>query len=373
MITDFRDRNLSLIAAFTVFVCAYVSSAYSQLPAGFENLRLNEIQVIGSHNSFKAAIDPVLFEAMSRVVPASRELNYAHPPLTDQLNLGLLNLELDIYHDPNGGLFAEPLGLAMVRESGKSPQPYDPQGEMRKPGFKVLHVPDIDFRSNCLTLSHALRELREWSEANSNHLPVVITVNLSDTPIPLPGSVNPIRFDEAALEALDSQLLRELGAMKLIIPDQVRGDKEDLESAILQDGWPKITELTGRFMFVLDDFGRKRDLYVSDHPGLRNRVLFVNSSPGNPYAAVMIRNNALIESEAITDLVNSGYLVRTRADSGTHEAKSGDYSRFEAAKKSGAQIISTDFYLADWRLNPGYRVRFEKGKCFRVNPVTGDR
>ena len=355
---------------FGLAILATAKPSYSERPDALEDLRLNQVQLVGSHNSSKGAIDPVLLKAMATIAPAAQALDYSHPPLTEQLNLGLRNLELDIYHDPNGGLFANPMGLAMVRKSGEIPRPFDPNDEMQKPGFKVLHVPDIDFRSNCLTLTQALKDLRDWSETNEEHHPVIITINLSDKRIALPGSVEPVLFDIAALDALDEQLLLELGQSNLIVPDEVRGKAKTLESAVLDSGWPRMGVLTGRFLFVLDDFGRIRDLYVSDHPSLRDRVMFTHSHPGTPEATVMIRNNALIESEAIRDLVRKGYLVRTRADSGTHEARAGDYSRFEAAKKSGAQIISTDFYLADHRLNPEYCIRFEKGVYLRMNPMT---
>ena len=358
---------------FVATILATATPTYSDHPNELRSLRLNQIQIIGSHNSFKAAIDPALFDAMAALVPQSKALDYAHPPLTDQLNLGIRNLELDIYHDPNGGLYSEPLGLQIVRAAGKTPSPYDPQQEMQEPGFKVLHVHDIDFRSNCLSLTAALREMRKWSEQVPHHLPVLITLNLSDKPISLPGSVTPVRFDGTALNALDNQLLLELGRDKLILPDDVRGTAEDLETAVLNEGWPKVSKLLGRFLFVLDDSGRKRDLYLSGHPSLRKRLMFVNSSPGNPEAAVMIRNNPLVEGETITKMVQRGYLVRTRADSGTHEARAGDFSRFEAAKKSGAQIISTDYYLADWRLNPAYRVRFSNGRLIRANPISNKR
>ena len=60
-------------------------------------------------------------------------------------------------------------------------------------------------------------------------------------------------------------------------------------------------------------------------------------------------------------LVRSGYIVRTRADADTVEARKGDYSRWKAALISGAQIISTDYYEADPALNTGYQVQLPGG------------
>ena len=45
----------------------------------------------------------------------------------------------------------------------------------------------------------------------------------------------------------------------------------------------------------------------------------------------------------IEDLVSSGYIVRTRADSGGEEADNNDTTRLIAALTSGAHSISTDY------------------------------
>ena len=70
-------------------------------------------------------------------------------------------------------------------------------------------------------------------------------------------------------------------------------------------------------------------------------------------------------------------MVRTRTDSGTHEARSGSTERKEAAFASGAQIISTDYYRADPRADTSsawsnYSVSFPDGKVARINPVNGN-
>ncbi len=69
--------------------------------------------------------------------------------------------------------------------------PYDPKGKMKKPGFKVLHVQDIDFRSNCLTFKEALEEVYQWSKANPRHTPILITINTKESVIDQPNFVQP--------------------------------------------------------------------------------------------------------------------------------------------------------------------------------------
>jgi len=56
---------------------------------------MNRIQVIGSHNSYKKAIDPALFKVLQRKDSVSvSKIDYEHVSIIDQLDMGLLNLEL---------------------------------------------------------------------------------------------------------------------------------------------------------------------------------------------------------------------------------------------------------------------------------------
>lgn len=335
-----------------------------------DDLRMNQIQVIGSHNSYKQAPEPKLLDIVTKVEPSAREWDYHHLPLGEQLDLGLRGLELDVYHDPNGGRYARPLGLQVLRQIGAEPAAYDPHGRMQQPGFKVLHVQDLDFRSNHLTLADSLRTLRSWSEVHPRHLPVIITMNTKDERIPLPGSVVPLAFDAAALDALDAALVRHLGRDKLITPDDVQGSAESLREAVLGNGWLQLGAARGRFLFVLDQGGSIRDAYLDGHAGLTGRVMFVPVDPDAPEAAVFIINDPLDRHDRIRELVARGFIVRTRADANTREARSGDRSRFEAATATGAHVISTDYYLPDERWESGYQVQFTGGEFTRANPVT---
>ena len=120
--------------------------------------------------------------------------------------------------------------------------------------------------------------------------------------------------------------------------------------------WPKLSEACGKFFFVLGETGAKLQTYIAGHPSLRNRVMFVNQDEGKPAAAFRIVNEPKKDWAYIQYLVRSGYYVRTRADADTVEARKGDWSRWQAALISGAQIISTDYYVPDPRLKTGYFV-----------------
>lgn len=291
-------------------------------------------------------------------------IEYSHSSLSQQLNLGLLNLEIDIYADTAGGKYAHPKGLDWV----KGQQPYlDPAGVMNEPGFKVLHIQDIDFRSNCQTFKQCLSELRNWSAAHKNHYPVFITINAKDDAVTKPGFTVPEKFTASMYEALDKEIAQQVGRENLIIPDDVRGQYNTLEEAVLKGNWPVLKSVKGKFVFILDDTGDKINLYAKDHSSLRGRMLFANAQPGTPEAGILIRNNP--KKDSIATLVKKGYIVRTRADADTREARLNDYTTFEAACLSGAQIITTDYYRRSTHFSSGYIVRFKNGTYYRKNPL----
>jgi hypothetical protein len=121
-------------------------------------------------------------------------------------------------------------------------------------------------------------------------------------------------------------------------------------------------------LFALDNGGSIRDLYVEGHPSLRDRVLFTDSAPGEPEAAFMKRNDPLGSLEEIRDLVSRGYIVRTRSDADTVEARFGLTARRDTALASGAQFVSSDYPEPDPDFGTGYFVEIPDGEPARCNP-----
>lgn len=343
----------------TLFASSLLSVHAQQAPQ-----KLNNLQVIGSHNSYKKAIEPALYKFIAAKDSTNQliSLQYEHISLTEQLNLGLRNLEIDVLADSKGGKYAHPKGLELV----KPDRPYNLDGIMNKPGFKVLHVPDLDFRSSNPTLEGCLQELKSWSDAHPDHIPVFITLEPKDGGTNRFGTT-PEVFTSALFDKLDSCIRKNLGENKLITPDDVRADYKTLEEAVLHNNWPTLKGARGKFFFLLDDSDKKRDLYILDHPSLKNRVIFVNANPGTPEAAAMFRNDP--DDLEISRLVKLGYIIRTRADADTKEARINDYTRFNNAQKSGAQIITTDYYKPSTFFKSSYQVKFKDGTYVRENPV----
>lgn len=347
----FKTRYFTVI--FLVLMCLTCPCNSQE-----SKIHLNDIQVIGSHNSYKIAIEKPLFDYLYKVNPKKMSsLQYGHISLVEQLDLGLRNLELDVFYDPNGGYYKKPKGLKIVKWKLRKPQPYDKENKLEVSGLKMFHVQDIDFRSHHLLFKDGLKVIKEWSDAHPNHTPIIILINAKDQKVK--KTREPLTFTKEALNTIDKEIISILRYEKLITPDMVRSDFNSLEEAVLSKGWPDLESVKGRFLFVLDEKEEKNNKYLEGHESLKNRVLFVNSTEGNPEAAFRIINDPVKNFEYIKELVAKGYMVRTRADAGTKEARTNSYSRFEKAKASGAQVISTDYYVPSQLFESDFKVIFD--------------
>lgn len=334
-------------------------------------LRLNQVQVLGTHNSYKRWPAQSLIDFLNQHREGwDRDISYEHPPLTEQLSrLNIRQFELDIFADPHGGLYANPAGGVLVND----PEIRQNMALMQQPGLKVLHSQDTDFRSTCLTLVQCLTDIRDWSLQHPNHLPIMIMLELKDSPRqdwgPLRYTV-PVSFDADNIFTVDEEIWQVFERNHIITPDDVRGTSVTLEQAILSTGWPSLAQSRGKVLFALDNTGRHREDYLSRSSILENRALFVSAEPGHPAAAFIKMNNAIADHQRIRDYVDQGYLVRTRSDVPSHEARTGDTTRRELALASGAQYVSTD-YADPSPLGSDYQVILPHSNGIaRCNPVS---
>jgi hypothetical protein len=331
-------------------------------------LRINEIQVIGSHNSYHAGLGKNEMAYLRKLNPKSAEaLDYSHPALTVQLNAGVRQVEIDIYGDAKGGLFAKPAFPGMMEKAG-SPldPPFDPAGAMLKPGFKVLHAQDVDYRSNCQPFVGCLEEIREWSKAHPKHLPLFILIENKDGRPRPEYMIEPEPLTAETFDRLDVEIRTVFRPGEMITPDDVRGHHKTLEEAVLKAGWPALEKSRGKVIFLLDQ-KRVGPLYTAGHPSLEGRVLFTNATPGTPDAAFVEMNDPV--AGKVEDVVRSGYIVRTMSDPGPAGVKAGETARRDRALASGAQMVSSDYPLNEKSAVSGYAVRFPEGGIARCNPV----
>lgn len=331
------------------------------------DLRLNDIQVIGTHNSYKQALPPPELAAHRAQDPAGADsIDYGFPSLLAQLESGARQIELDVYDDPEGGRYLKPPG---AHRRGYSEPPWTAQqrSALALPGFKVMHLPDIDFRSSCVTWIDCLATLQGWSAAHPDHVPILVLVNAKDGPLG-PGSVQPLKLDEAAFDRLDAAIRGVFRDTELITPDDVQEGYPTLREAVLAGRWPTLEQARGRILFVLDEPADKVAAYRGQRSSLQGRAMFASVDEDSPLASLLVINDPIGERDRIEKAVAAGFVVRTRADADTREARSNDTRRREAALASGAQYISTDYLEADTRFSD-YQVRLPKGATARVNPT----
>jgi hypothetical protein len=296
------------------------------------SLRLNEVQVLASHNSYH--LEPSF-------VISDPEAEYSHAPLVEQLeSQGIRGFELDVLNGPGDG------------------------------EFQVAHTPQIDANTNCTPLIVCLEAVKAWSSAHPRHVPIFMLVE------PKVGSLDRVldprlgEWDADGIERLDDQVRSVLGE-HVLTPDEVRGKSKTLRDAILRRGWPSLADARGRIIVALNTEGERRGHLLAGRPSLEGRAMFVTADERAPSAAVIKVDDPA--PRRIRRLVDEGFIVRTRSDAGLHEARVGDTTRRERALSSGAQIVTTDFAVPIPDIGGDYVVQIPEGTPARCNPVNAPK
>ena len=108
----------------------------------------------------------------------------------------------------------------------------------------------------------------------------------------------------------------------------------------------------GKVIFILE--GNNQHLYRT----FNDPLMFYYGEPNDSNTAFLLRNQPVGSEEQIKEQTKH-FIVRTRSDAGTVQSRNNDFSMWESALRSNAQIISTDYYKADLRWST-YQVGFEK-------------
>ncbi|GAA1456371.1 Ca2+-dependent phosphoinositide-specific phospholipase C [Williamsia maris] len=339
------------------------------LPPVTDALRLNQIQFIGTHNSYHQM--PATDELPTSLAGSSADgFRYQHASLTDQLgDQRIRAVELDLDPDPTGGRYRYPL---VRRLAGHGPLT-DP--EYGRPGIKVLHSADVDYRTSCISLRRCLGEIRAFSDSHPRHTPILIQLELKSTDATARrlGGVDVPAWDRTQLTELDREIAETFRPQDLITPDSIRQPGRTVEQSVRAGGWPTLGSARGRVMFFFDNASsepgapsRLRAEYLRLHPGLRTAPVFTRGAVGQPDAAVtMVNDPRGPHLDEIRRLVAAGYLVRTRADEPMSTVKNDEHSRVAVALASGAQDVTTDFPV------PGVASRWGDGTFVAQLPGTG--
>lgn len=333
-------RTATVVAAsvglFAVSLGSWASATTHPYPLD-ALLRLQDVQMLGTHNSYHLRPD--------RALQPNEPADFEHPPVDVQLaDQGIRSLEFDAYNGPS---------------------------------FPVFHSLIVDDRSNCPTLGDCLHTVNRWSRANPGHLTLVLFVEPKALPTsPDPGIQGVIdtevaqqglaNWDAVGLERLDATV-RDAFGRALVTPDEVRGKRVTLRDAILGVGWPTLGKVRGGVLVVLNASGALRDLYLAGAPSLEGKAMFVPSQPSEPSAAIIKRDHP--QPKHFPGLVRRNFLVKTRADADAVEARATDSTRALEAITSGATIITTDYPLPDPSIGD-YKVELPGSAVARCNPIS---
>jgi len=316
-----------------------------------DTIHLNDVRVLASHNSYKKQPDPKILKFLERFKKRLGEANdpkqieYEHVTLTEQLDsFDIRGFELDVNYDPKGGRYYKRRINGFIGGLKKRSK----IEELKEPGYKIIHITDVDYETNYLTFKAALKEINDWSNANPEHLPIYINIEAKGSGLgdeskmlKLFGFKTALEFDSIAFSDLDKEIYESIDSDKLYTPKQLRGDYQSIKERLDNDGWPLLNTCAGKLIFILQ--GTNSNLYTKYIDAGQDRPMFVYGVPGEMSTAFVIRNQPKGNVEEI-DSLSEQYIVRTRSDAGTLDARANDYSRWNEAMRSNAQIISTDYY-----------------------------
>lgn len=346
-------------------------------------LRLNEIQMVGTHNSYHLAPPEAIMNAYAEHDHAQwvYALNYSHIPLPLQLSAGCRHFKLDLYYDPPpGGRYR---AHAIDTFADIDTEVEDP--EMKNPGYKVLHMNDLDYLSTCLTFVACLREIFAFSEKNPGHFPISVNLQMETYPrVFPPGAVQPIPMTLHSFRALEKEILSVFPREKVLVPADVKQESffsaQTLSSS--EFTWPSLNEAAGKIMFVV---------IMNDASFVYTRL---NRDPAGPFItpdmllfpsyAVRGVDDSIDGEHAFPtfwvedprhlspELVREGHFVLTRGDANTFEARMDNFTRLESALAKGAHVIQTDYpeFEAPNPFGTSYVAKLPDGALARCNPIS---
>lgn len=362
------------------FVTAVTAPAYADsYIEKLGNLRLNEVQYIATHNSYHIAPDWAvrwLLESSgygrSTDWPGtrlSRALNYTHLPLAAQLDLGIRAVELDVHDDPEGGRFAHPNFVTAVANNHTPLEaPYDSEGAMQRPGFKVFHMADIDQRTTCTLFVKCLMEIAQWSQNNPSHAPIIIFVETKQNgSLPLKAD-GPIaadsKFVTGSWDRLQSEIKGVFSRRQLLIPSDITPGTNGGWR------WPTLRQAAGKIAFFLLDSQAASIGFRNEVQRPTDRLIFSGERPAklaiinanlDPWVTLPDPQDQRIPLSAKREM-----LTFTRADADTEEARQNNGHRRDLAFSSGANFISTDYPFPN-KMFSDYAVSFSGGAYIRCN------
>lgn len=341
-------NGLMAVCIFSLQIIG-LSSLYAQ--QYMDSTPMNQIKVLASHNSYKVAPTArtmKFIEKFKRFLGEDNQpfqLAYSHVSLRDQFSkFNIRGIELDVYNDPEGGhFFKHKLNFFIPKQKIKDAA-YE---AMKKPGFKIIHIPDIDYQTHYLTLESALLELNGWSMENPSHAPIFVNIELKSRAMGDESKIlnwlgfpKAIPFTSQAFHQMDSLFKSTLKT--LYSPSAFIHGEASMQERLKNQGWPLLQDIRGRIFVIIQ--GKGSDQF----PTFGSAFKYGNEQDSN--CIFLLRDNP--KDVNVLQMLSERFMIRTRTDAGTIEARKNDFSRLKEALQSKAQILSTDYYIPDPKIGP---------------------
>lgn len=318
--TEYQDEHLQYLKN-EYYTDSYVPCDEQKLAdfdiekAFSEGVKINEIAVIGTHNSYQLlgtlpkrglmkALQIISFGAVEN------KAVFEMDTFTAQLERGVRNLEIDI-------------------------EAVDSEGDV---SFIVAHKAILDNVSSAYDFAKGLEEIALWSDNNPGHLPVYLLIEPKGDVPPINNMKN---FSLSYALELDKVIRRTLGE-RLLTPEEARGEFVSMEVMRKADRWPTLKEAAGKIIVLMHPCDVTQE-YIDSDASIGTQAMFPMlcfEDIDKPYASFIIDNDPEGAAENNKKTVDENNLmVRTRADDYP------DFSdeRYKFANECGSHIITTDY------------------------------
>ncbi|MBQ6935866.1 MAG: phosphatidylinositol-specific phospholipase C domain-containing protein [Clostridia bacterium] len=281
-----------------------------------DGVKLNEIKILGTHNSYQTLATPetrFLMSIIDTITLKKLGLNtfdFQMDTLTEQLELGVRNVEIDI-------------------------ETLDKDDKIE---FKVTHNSIVDNASSAYDFTKALQEIKMWSDNNPDHIPVIIIVEPKSFVIEINGMK---KFSLEYAKELDKIIDDTLGD-SLLTPDDMLRNYSSFKEMRENDDWISLKEAKGKIIVLLHDCD-VTESYIALDETIRTQKMFPMlryDDRNETYTSFILENDPSRADERKQENIDEcNLIVRTRADAYP------EYSdeRYEKAENCGSQILTTDY------------------------------
>lgn len=326
-----RTPTLLLVAALAAVACGGEDKPTEIQAPSFnypldDVLRLNDLQMKGTHNSYhkRPSPDPI------------SEWDYEHAPLAMQLaQQGIRQFELDVHY---------------VSEERR---------------FHVFHLPGADDKSTCPLLRDCLTELKVWSNANPGHHPLFVFIEPKDEADRVADTIS------GRLDDLEAEILAVWQRSRIVTPDDVKGGHATLREAVQAGDWPTLGATRGKAVFVLleDDHGpgSLHAEYTNGNTSLDGKLMFATALESDTYGAILSINSP--HDPRIEAAARKGFIVRTMPGDTFIDGMFESRADLEAGLAGYAHILSNDDPVAHRDVN--YWLDLKGGnptRCHKLAP-----